>query len=77
MINFDGEEYSIVKLYKHIFKYFFPPKKLCIKVNGCFSGALQVIGSYRLVKFHLHLSKLQFTQYALFLKRISGGSSQE
>ena len=35
-IDFDGDKYSIVNLYKHIFKQCFPPKKLGIEVNGCF-----------------------------------------
>ena len=36
MIDFDEDEYSIVKLYKHIVTHFLPPTELGIDVKGCF-----------------------------------------
>ena len=35
MIDFDGDEYSIVKLYMHIVTYFLPLTELGIDVKGC------------------------------------------
>ena len=36
MVDFSGDEFSIVKLYKHIEKHFMPPVELGIEVTDCF-----------------------------------------
>ena len=36
MINFDDDEYLIVKLYMYIVKNLLPPKELGIEIQGCF-----------------------------------------
>ena len=36
MVDFSGDEFSIIKLYKHIEKHFMPPVELGIEVPDCF-----------------------------------------